>query len=138
VPQSDGFGPSFYRASWHIVKSTIMQSLGSFHHGDADMERINRVYMVLIPKIAGAVASGSFRPISLQGYPIKIVGKIMTSRLLWKVASLVDLDQSRFLKGHLISNFFVYATELVQCCHKRRAPTVVLKLDFAKAFDSVS
>jgi len=31
----------------------------------------------------------------------------------------------------------VYATELVQCCHKRKAPTIVLKLDFAKAFDSV-
>ena len=32
---------------------------------------------------------------------------------------------------------FVYATELVQCCYQRKAPTVVLKLDFAKAFDSV-
>jgi len=27
--------------------------------------------------------------------------------------------------------------ELVQCCHKRRLPTLVLKLDFAKAFDMV-
>ena len=30
------------------------------------------------------------------------------------------------------------ATELVRCCHKRRAPTLVIKLDFAKAFDSVN
>ena len=28
--------------------------------------------------------------------------------------------------------------ELVQCCHKRKLPTLVLKLDFAKAFDSVN
>jgi len=27
--------------------------------------------------------------------------------------------------------------ELVQCCHKRKVPTLVLKLDFAKAFDTV-
>lgn len=28
--------------------------------------------------------------------------------------------------------------EMVQCCHKRRAPTMVIKLDFAKAFDTVN
>jgi hypothetical protein len=33
---------------------------------------------------------------------------------------------------------FVYAVELVQCCHKRRKATMVIKLDFAKAFDTVS
>lgn len=30
------------------------------------------------------------------------------------------------------------ATELIQCCHKRRWPTLVIKLDFAKAFDSIN
>jgi hypothetical protein len=45
--------------------------------------------------------------------------------------------QTGFIKGHSISQNFVYATELVQCCHKRKAPTLVLKQDFAKAFDSV-
>lgn len=28
--------------------------------------------------------------------------------------------------------------ELVQCCHKQRTPTLVIKLDFAKAFDTVN
>ncbi|KAK1677092.1 hypothetical protein QYE76_037940 [Lolium multiflorum] len=37
-----------------------------------------------------------------------------------------------------ISENFVYATELVQTCYRRRAPCIILKLDFAKAFDSVS
>lgn len=32
----------------------------------------------------------------------------------------------------------MYATELVQCCHRRGQPTMLLKLDFAKAFDSVA
>ncbi|KAK1685445.1 hypothetical protein QYE76_046293 [Lolium multiflorum] len=40
--------------------------------------------------------------------------------------------------GHSISENFVYATEIVQCCHKRRAPAFALKLDFAKAFDSIN
>jgi hypothetical protein len=32
----------------------------------------------------------------------------------------------------------MYATELVQSCYKRKAPTLVIKLDFAKAFDSIN
>jgi hypothetical protein len=47
------------------------------------------------------------------------------------------LASTGFIKGGTISQNFVYATELVQCCHKRKAPTLVLKLDFAKLFDSV-
>ena len=31
----------------------------------------------------------------------------------------------------------MYAADLLSCCHKRRVPTAVLKLDFKKAFDSV-
>ena len=48
------------------------------------------------------------------------------------------MDQTGFIKGRSISENFVLATELVQCCHKRRAATLVVKLDFAKAFDSVN
>jgi hypothetical protein len=49
----------------------------------------------------------------------------------------VDIDQTGFIRGRSITENFVYAMELVQCCHKRRKPTMVVKLDFAKAFDTV-
>lgn len=51
---------------------------------------------------------------------------------------LVHPEQTGFLRGRCISENFVLATELVQCCHKRKQPAVVLKLDFRKAFYSVS
>ena len=50
------------------------------------------------------------------------------------IGELVDLDQTGFLQGRSIAENFVYAMELVQVCHKRKVPTIVLKLDFAKAF----
>jgi hypothetical protein len=51
---------------------------------------------------------------------------------------LIDLDQTGFLKGRAIAENFVYAAELLQVCHKWKVPTLVLKLDFAKAFDTVN
>jgi hypothetical protein len=39
--------------------------------------------------------------------------------------------------GRNISENFVHASEIVQCCHKRKVPSVVLKLDLSKTFDSI-
>jgi hypothetical protein len=46
------------------------------------------------------------------------------------VQRLIDIDQTGFIQGRSISENYVYATELVQHCHCKKYPTVVLKLDF--------
>jgi hypothetical protein len=51
------------------------------------------------------------------------------------IPRLIDVDQTGFIKGRSISENFIYALELVQCCNRQKLPTLVLKLDFAKAFD---
>jgi hypothetical protein len=94
--------------------------------------------MVLLPKKPGAVKVTNFLPIYLQNCSVKIVVKVLTTRLQQGIAKLIDLDQTGFLKGRTISENFVYATELVQVCFKCQAPTLVLKLDFAKAFNTVN
>nr|XP_020185877.1 uncharacterized protein LOC109771591 [Aegilops tauschii subsp. strangulata] len=55
-----------------------------------------------------------------------------------QIGGIIDVDQSGFLAGRSISENFVYAAEVIQCCHKRGAPALVFKLDFTKAFDSVN
>jgi len=115
-----------------------MQFLDEFSSGAVELERVNRAYMVLLPKKPGAVSVTDFRPICLQNCSVKIAAKILTTRLQADIPKLIDLDQTGFIKGRTISKNFVYTTELVQVCHKRKIPTMVLKLDFAKAFDTVN
>ena len=138
APRPDGFGPSFYTTAWPALKCEVMSFLHAFHEGTIQLERINRSHMVLIPKKPGAVEVGAFRPICLQNCSMKIAAKILTTRLQSEISSLIDLDQTGFLKGRTIAENFVYAAELLQACHKRGVPTLVLKLDFAKAFDTVN
>jgi hypothetical protein len=137
APGPDGFGPSFYRAAWNSIKQEVMAFLSAFHAGQADLERINRSYMVLIPKKPGNVSVDGFRPICLQNCSIKILAKILTMRLQQEIGQLIDLHQTGFLMGRSISETFIFAAEVVQACRKRKLPTIVLKLDFAKAFDTV-
>lgn len=115
-----------------------MEFLQAFHAGTVGLEFINRAVIVLFPKSIPATTPNAFRPVSLQNCPVKILTKVLTTRLQQQVQKLIDLDQTGFIKGRSISKNFVYATELVQCYHKRKTPTLVVKLDFAKAFDSVN
>jgi hypothetical protein len=68
---------------------------------------------------------------------MKLFTKVLANRLRAAIPRIVDADQTGFIHGRSISEIFVYAADLLSCCFKRKVPTVVLKLDFKKAFDSV-
>jgi len=138
APGPDGFGPTFFRVAWPSIKQTILAFAEAFYEGAADLERINRSHMVLLPKKPDAVDVNAFRPICLQNTALKILTKALSTRLQKQIPRLIDIHQTGFVKGRSIADTFVYAAELVQTCHKRRRPTIVLKLDFAKAFDTVN
>lgn len=81
APGPDGFGPAWYVATWDTVRLDIMKLLTAFHSNNVELTRINRAHIVLLPKKEGATAPGDFRPISLQNCYVKIISKILTTRL---------------------------------------------------------
>jgi hypothetical protein len=81
APGPDGFGPAWYVATWETVRPYVMRLLAAFHSNNVDLGRINRAHIVLLPKKEAAIAPGDFRPISLQNCSVKIISKILTTRL---------------------------------------------------------
>jgi hypothetical protein len=77
------------------------------------------------------VAVDAFQPICLQNCSLKILAKVATGRLQHEIPALINLNQTGFIKGRSIVETFIHAIELVQICHKRNLPAMVLKLDFA-------
>ncbi|KAJ1278509.1 hypothetical protein BS78_04G085000 [Paspalum vaginatum] len=137
APGPDGFGAGFYSAAWNFIKPVVMSFADGFYKGEIQLNRVNRAYIVLLPKKQGTLQPGDFRPISLQNLSVKLLTKVLTMRVQEQIQKIVAIDQTGFIRGRSISENFVLATELVQCCHKRKAAALVFKLDFAKAFDSV-
>ncbi|KAK1606196.1 hypothetical protein QYE76_029880 [Lolium multiflorum] len=137
-PGPDGFGPAFFSTFWDAISKDLLEMFSSFYDGTIDLTRINRAFLVLLPKIDAAVHPSQFRPISLQNCVMKTITKVLTTRLQNAIHSLVDADQTGFLSGRRISENIVYAADLLRCCHSRKAPTIVFKIDFRKAFDSVN
>ncbi|MFS9531640.1 hypothetical protein Q6247_26080, partial [Klebsiella pneumoniae] len=42
APGPDGFGPSFYEATWSFSEEKVMDFLTAFENGTVDLERLNR------------------------------------------------------------------------------------------------
>jgi hypothetical protein len=90
APGPDGLGPGFYRAAWSTVERDVMHFLHDFHSGSMQLDCLNRAFIVLLPKKPGATSPADYHPISLQNCPVKILSKILTSRLQMQIQNLVD------------------------------------------------
>ena len=136
-PGPDGFGPIFFRKYWNDIKQPILTFFTAFHDQTASLERFNRAYMVLLPKSQAPTTPDAFRPISLQNCMPKAVAKVLTNRVKLLIPLLIHYDQTGFLHGRNIAENFIYAADILSACHSRKAPTMIFKLDFRKAFDSI-
>jgi len=54
---------------------------------------------------------------------------MLTTWLQKEIPSLIDVDQTGFIRSRSISENFIYAMELMQCCNKHKVSSLVLKLD---------
>lgn len=135
----DGFGPRFYSATWDVTSVVIQNFFSAFYDCNADLERINTSYVVLLPK---KIRPGVLRTFSL------FACKIALSKLLQKFF-LIDYSPLSpvSLGAFRLVSFEIETLEKSCLCHRSFTllfqaenpyPTIVLKIDFHKAFDSVN
>lgn len=117
-PGPDGFGPSFYKQFWAAIREDGLHLFSCFHDGTLDLDGLNRAHLVLLPKKDSACMVDAFRPISLQNCPMKLFTKVLANRIRTAIPTIVDADQTGFIHGHSIAENFIYAANLLSCCHK--------------------
>ena len=59
-PSPDGFELAFYKSFWPLVSDSVAGFLDSFHSGQAELDGINRAFVVLLPKKDDAVTPSDF------------------------------------------------------------------------------
>ncbi|XP_050217747.1 uncharacterized protein LOC126668601 [Mercurialis annua] len=138
APGPDGFNMFFYKQCWFLLKDDIQQLYKVFFERGTFPHALNTAFVVLIPKFKGANNIKDFRPISLINGVFKILSKLLANRLAPILPALISENQFGFIKGRSIHDCHSIATEVVNLCCNRREKTLLIKLDFHKAFDSVS
>jgi hypothetical protein len=101
-------------------------------------DKLNRALITMIPKKKEAEEIGDYRPISLVHSFSKLFSKIVANRLRERLPELVSTNQSAFVKGRSLHDNFILVRQVARRINQRRKTGVLLKLDIARAFDSVS
>lgn len=139
APGPDGFTGAFFKSCWEIVNDDFMEALNSlFHLNSQSFHLLNSANIILLPKKNDAIKVTDYRPISLIHNIAKIFSKLLANRLAPLLGSMVSNCQSAFIKKRSIHDNFLYVQNTVRRLHSQKLPTLFLKLDIHKAFDTVN
>ena len=139
APGPDGFTGAFFKACWEIIKDDLLAAINNlFQLHSQGFELMNSANIVLLPKKTDALRITDYRPISLMHSFAKNFAKLLANRLAPHLNSLVSNCQSAFIKKRSIHDNFLYVQSMERKMHKEKMPTLFMKLDIHKAFDTVN
>jgi hypothetical protein len=99
---------------------------------------INEAIMVLLPKSPDTAVIKNCHPISLIHVLGKLFSKVLVNQLAPRLDELAHITQKAFEKGRYIQDNFKYVQATTKLLHQRRHPSLLLKVDISRVFDSVS
>ncbi|GJV47498.1 RNA-directed DNA polymerase, eukaryota, reverse transcriptase zinc-binding domain protein [Tanacetum coccineum] len=137
-PGPDGFTFAFYKEFWNMVKKDILAFVGYFFTTSIIPKGCNTSFITLIPKVPCTMVISDFCPISLIGAQYKIIAKVLANRLARVIDSIISPEQSAFIKQRQILDGPLMVNEVIQWCKRKKSKLMVFKIDFEKAFDTIS
>lgn len=139
APGPDGFIGNFFKKCWSFINLDLLAAMNQMHSlKGKHWKLLNSATIVLLPKKNEAVDAKDYRPVSLMHSAAKILCKLLANRLAPELSKLVSAGQSAFIRGRSIQDNFLYVKNVVRQAHLKKIPMLFLKLDIAKAFDSLS
>ena len=113
APGPDGLPVLFYKEFWALVKGDIMATLEELRSPQANMERINKSYLFMLPKRQGVENVNDYRPISLSNSIYLIVAKVLANWLKEVIGELIGPFQYAFIPGRQLLDSVVMAGEIL-------------------------
>lgn len=134
----DGILNEFLQIHWPTIKTDTVQLIQGFFDHSLDLSSINHANITMIPKKEEPKLLGDFRPISVMNAVPKLISKILANRLRSFLPSLISPTQTAFIQGRQITENFNATREILHHISSSGKSACFIKLDFAKAFDSVN
>ncbi|GKB37910.1 RNA-directed DNA polymerase, eukaryota [Tanacetum coccineum] len=120
-----------------FLENDVMDAVSYFFQNSSFPINGNSSFIALIPKSQNANMVKDFRPISLIGSLNKIISKILANLLVIVLGDNVSDVQSAFVTGRQILDGPFILNDLIQWCKSKKKQTMIFKVDFENAFDSI-
>ena len=135
-PGSDGLSVEFYKHFWPLIGDIVTNSLNSAYVNVKLSEEQGRGVIVLIPKPdKDHTFVKNYRPISLLNVDYKICSKALATRIKNVIPTIINDNQTGFLKDRFIGENVRYILDSIDYCNDNDIPGFLLLVDFEKAFD---
>ncbi|XP_068483176.1 uncharacterized protein [Phaseolus vulgaris] len=121
-----------------IIKADVLSAVKDFASKGHWPRGTNASFLCLVPKVENPQHLGEFRPISLVGCLYKIISKVLSLRLKKVISRVIDIRQPAFLEGRGLLDSVLVANEVLEEYKRKRKSCIFFKVDYEKAFDSVS
>nr|GEU77251.1 RNA-directed DNA polymerase, eukaryota [Tanacetum cinerariifolium] len=122
---------------WTTIKDGVLEAVKYFFNSGDIPTGYNSLFIVLIPKIPDANLVKDFRPISLIGSIYKVIAKLLANRLVRVLGDIINEVQSAFIADRQILDGPFILNEMLQWCKLKKKQSLIFKVDFEKAFDSI-
>jgi hypothetical protein len=137
-PGPDVFNFTFYKRFWDLLKGDVGMMFDQFYHSTTLPRGFSSYFVTLIPKVHSPTSLGDFCPIPLLGSIYKLVAKVLAGRLAPVMDKLISSNESAFIKSCQLVDGVVAVNEIIDFARKARKDCLIFKVDFEKAYDSVS
>lgn len=138
APGPDGFTFAFLKQYWEDFGMDLYLAVKHFEASGHFEKGCNSSFIILVPKIQDPITINDFRPISLIGCLYKIISKVLAERIKKVVHLVVSSTQSAFIKNRNILDGPLILNEVTSWVKRNKRKAFTLKVDFEKAFDSLS
>ena len=138
TPGYDGLPIEFYITFWSDICDMLLNSYNfSMSNGMLSQSQRNGIITLLPKKGKDPLYIKNYRPITLLTVDYKIIAKCLANRLKKRMETLINPDQSGFLKGRNIGANIRLILDIIEHTESNNLPGSIVLLDIEKAFDSV-
>lgn len=138
APGPDGFPMEFYKKIIGKLAPLLLSVFNeSLERGSLPPTFTQATIALLLKKDKDPTSCGSYRPLSLLNADVKVLAKVIASRLEDVLPHIISEEQNGFIKGRQL--FFNTRTlfNVIYSKHSSELPELVISLDAEKAFDRV-
>ena len=137
-PGEDGFPVEFFKIMKGKINNLLLRVFNKSFEESRLPESLYRANITLIPKKdRNPELCSSYRPISLLNVDNKILSKILALRLENIVSSIVDADQTGFIKGRNSYHNTRRLFHIIHYLNTFKTPGAIVSMDAEKAFDRI-
>ncbi|XP_058756614.1 uncharacterized protein LOC131629831 [Vicia villosa] len=116
----------------------VMRFIRDFHEKARLTKACTSSFITLIPKVPNPQFLSEYRPICLVGSLYKILSKLLAMRLKSVIGNLFFIKQSTFIKCRNILDGILTVNKILDLAKREKRSCLVSKVDYDKAYDSVS